>query len=151
MAVPNKVSREAYEKFQGERWNAMISLLSLSELDELTPIQRSAHLAYWYMSEVHNGGHWQYFCNLAHYDHIEVIDALREVGAKVQAEILSRALAILPQDGRRPETIEQFIDGYDEVDLFELDQAFNVCTEQVEQCLEEYLDRYESEFIEWIP
>ena len=151
MAAPTKVSRSAFEKFAGERWNAMNDLLALSELEDLTPVQRRAHLAYWYMSEVYNGGHWQYFCNKAHYDHKEVIESLRAVGAEEHAEILMQALAKLPEDIRRPERVEQFIDGYDEVDMQLLDAAFGECTKQIEDYLEGYLDRYESEFIEWMP
>ena len=137
--------------FEGERWNAMNDLLALSELEDLTPIQRKAHLAYWYMSEVYNGGHWQYFCNKVHYDHEEVVESLLAVGAKEQAEILEKALAGFSQDIRYPETVEEFIAGYDEVDMHDLDTAFGSCTKKIEDCLEDYLDRYESEFIEWTP
>ncbi len=151
MAAPKKVSRKAFEEFAGERWNAMIDLLGLSQLGDLTPVQRRAHLAWCYMSEVYNGGHWQYFCNMPHYDHKEVIESLRAVGAEEQAEILTQAMAKLPEDIRRPETVEQFIDGYDEVDMQHLDTAFYECTKKIEDYLEDYLDRYESEFIEWMP
>lgn len=129
----------------------MNDLLGMSELADLNPIQRKAHLAYWYMSEVYNGGHWQYFCNKAHYDHKEVVESLREIGADEHAEILIQALSRLREDMLLPETVEQFIDGYDEVDLQDLDMAFGGCTKQIEDCLEDYLDRYESEFIEWVP
>ncbi len=151
MAAPKQVSRKAFAEFAGERWNAMIDLLAVLQMENLTPVQRRASLAWCYMSEVHNGGHWQYFCNDAHFDHEEVIESLRTIGAEEQAEILKQAWAKLPEDIRRPETVEQFIAGYDEVDMQHLDTAFNDCTKQIEDHLEDYLDRYESEFIEWIP
>lgn len=151
MTPPIKVSRKAYEAFQGERWNAMNSLLALSELEDLTPVQRRAHLAYWYMSEVYNGGHWQYFCNKAHYDQQEVVEALKAVGAAEQAGILRQALARFPRDIHYPETVEDFIAGYDEVDMDDLDQASGRCNRTMEDCLLDYLDRHESEFVEWTP
>jgi hypothetical protein len=129
----------------------MNDLLALSDLEDLTPVQRRAHLAYWYMSEVYNGGHWQYFCNKADYDHDEVVDSLRAIGATAQAEILERALVKLPEDMRLPETAEEFIEGYDESDLEDLDTAFYDCETTIEDRLETYLDDHESEFIEWIP
>ncbi|MBN1545507.1 MAG: DUF4375 domain-containing protein [Syntrophaceae bacterium] len=151
MTEPRKVSRKAYQEFKGERWNAMNHLLAMSRLEELTPIQRKAHLAYWYESEVRNGGHWQYFCNKAAHDQNEVIEALHEIGAKKQAEILTQALARLPEDIHRPETVEEFIAGYDEVEMTDLDFALDECSKKIMDYLEDYLDRYESEFIEWIP
>ena len=103
------------------------------------------------MTEVYNGGHWQYFCNKADYDHQEVIDSLHALGAGEHAEILTRALERLPKAVRWPETVEEFIAGYDDVKMQDLDTAFGECARQIEDSLEEYLDRYESEFIEWIP
>lgn len=151
MAAPKKVSRKTFQEFAGERWNAMVDLLGMSQLEGLSPIQRRAHLAYLYMNEVYNGGHWQYFCNMADYDHKEVIESLRAVGAEVHAEILVQALAKLPEDMYLPETVEEFIDGYDEVGMQDLDTVFYECTKQIEDYLADSLDRYESEFIEWIP
>jgi hypothetical protein len=88
LASPTKVSRKAFEEFDGVRWNAMNDMMSLSDIQDLTPIQRAAHLAYWYMSEVYNGGHEQFISNHADLDHFEVILALETVGAAEQAGIL---------------------------------------------------------------
>ena len=151
MVAPNKVSRKAFQKFDGERWNAMNDLLAFSDLEDLTPIQRKAHLAYWYMSEVYNGGHWQYFCNKAEYDHKEVVESLRGLGCEEHAEILIKALSRLPENICLPNTVHEFIDGYDEVDLLDLDVEFGECSKRIEDYLENYLDQHESEFIEWIP
>ena len=46
MASPTKVSRKAFEEFDGVRWNAMNDMLPLSDISDLTPTQRAAHLAY---------------------------------------------------------------------------------------------------------
>jgi len=101
MASPTKVSRKAFEEFDGVRWNAMNDMLPLSDLSDLTPTQRAAHLAYWYMSEVYNGGHEQFLTNHAELDHSEVVRALEAVGPVEQAGILAdmlRAITVSPPD-----------------------------------------------------
>ena len=40
-----------------ERWNAFIDLVATEDANSLTATQRTAQLAYWYDSEVQNGGH----------------------------------------------------------------------------------------------
>ena len=42
-------------------WNAFIDLIAIEDYGDLSPIQRKAHLVFWYESEVQNGGHGQYF------------------------------------------------------------------------------------------
>ena len=44
MVAPRSVSRKAFQESAHERWNAVMNLLALSELADLTPIQRAAHL-----------------------------------------------------------------------------------------------------------
>jgi Domain of unknown function (DUF4375) len=149
MTRPIKVSKKAFRKFQGERWNAMIHLLALSPLHDLTPVQRTACLAFWYDSEVNNGGHWQYFCNRDD-DPNEVIASLKEIGAKEQARILKEAVATFPEGIKPPTNVEEFIAGYDELGMENLDNAFYACAKSIDDCLEDYLDRHESEFIEWV-
>src|SRR6266478_6325346 len=73
MVRANSVSRKEFAKFAGARWNAMNDICALSDIKDLTPVQRVAHLCYWYMSEVYNGGHYQYFVNKRAYDHMEFI------------------------------------------------------------------------------
>lgn len=103
------------------------------------------------MNEVYNGGHWQYFYNKAYFDHQEVVAALQDLDAKEQASVLIQAIARLPKDIHTPKNAQQFLDGYDQTDMYDLDDAFNSCDTQIEEYMERYLDRYESEFIEWIP
>src|SRR5260370_15554290 len=55
MAERRPASRTEFAKFKGARWNGMNDICALSRTEDLTPVQRVAHLAYWYMSEVYNG------------------------------------------------------------------------------------------------
>src|SRR5262249_42667212 len=94
MAIPRKVSRSRRDRFGGFAWNAFVDLCAMEPIDALTPVQRVAHLAFWYMSEVNNGGHFQYFCNQEHLNHCEVVTALRQIGASGCALLLSEAIAL---------------------------------------------------------
>jgi len=153
MVAPQKVSCEESKRFSGVRWNAMNDICALSDLQHLTPIQRAAHLAYWYMSEVYNGGHDQYFGNQSHFDHHEVVNALNTIGASEHATILASAL----EEESRCEDSQSSTTSNDDAcpeaayPLIEFDKAFNECKTRIEDYLEDYLDRHEAEFIEWIP
>jgi hypothetical protein len=143
MATPTKVSRKAFEQFHGVRWNAMNDMMAQSDIGDLTPIQRAAHLAYWYMSEVYNGGHDQFVSNHAELDHFEVVRALEAVGATEQAGILGDFLrTVTATESGAQRTV---------MDYLEHDAAFGSCKQSIEACLEDYLDKHEAEFIEWTP
>lgn len=152
MANPTKVSRKAFEEFDGVRWNTMNDMCGLSDIKDLTPVQRVAHLAYWYMSEVENGGHYQYFLNKAHYDHDEVVRALATICATEHVAILSDALKTVRKNPLgTPQTVEEYLAGEETADLSEYDMTFAGSKRSVFQCLGDYLDKQEGEFIEWTP
>ena len=156
MTAPRRVSRAAFEAFDGERWNAYVDLLAMSELAQLTPRQRVAHLAFWYDAEVQNGGHDQYFGNKESFDHAEVARALETLGAVCQAGVLRRARAFVEQAAElQPDGYEEFLRwdqsfGYSG-QLLEFDGEYAECSPQLSPgLLESYLDAHESEFIEWV-
>lgn len=156
MTAPRQVSRTAFEAFDGERWNAYVDLLAMSELAQLTPRQRVAYLAFWYDAEVQNGGHDQYFGNQESFDHAEVARALETLGAECQAGVLRRAWAFVEHAAElQPEGHEQFVRwdesfGYSR-QLQELDREYAECSPELSpRLLERYLDAHESEFIEWV-
>ncbi len=152
MANPTKVSRKAFEEFDGVRWNAMNDMMSLSDIRDLTPIQRAAHLAYWYMSEVYNGGHEQFISNHADLDHFEVVRALETIGAVEQAGILRDFLsAVTASPSGAQRTVLDYLEHGPGIDSSRHDAVFGSCKRSVETCLEDYLDKHESEFIEWTP
>ena len=104
------------------------------------------------MSEVYNGGHYQYFVNKRRFDHLEVVRCLDEIGASGQAQILSGAIAVNPvKPNNIPQSVEEFIKGYDNLNLETFDQSFNECKPRIEDYLEGFLDKHESEFIDWVP
>src|SRR5213594_1326007 len=126
MAHPKTVSRKQAEESPHARWNALNDICGLSKIDDLTPIQRVAHLAWWYMGEVYNGGHYQYFVNKGHYDHQEVIRALQEIGCNEHAANLAAALKeITAHPIDRPESVEDFLTGAVDCDLSSYDRVFN--------------------------
>lgn len=157
MTEPIEVSRKTYASFEGERWNAFIDLISKASLDEVTSIQRVAFLAWWYSSEVLNGGHDQYFGNKAYFEHAEVIESLKTIGAQCQSDVLRSAFAYYSKAQKAmPEEYDEFISwnrrhGYSrQMETFDL--KFYDCRPEIEtELLEAYLDAHESDFIRWVP
>ena len=72
-------------------WNAFVNLLSLSDPDELSVVQRQAQLVFWYESEVQNGGYLQYFLNRGTVEAMDAIAALH-----ILALLLNQAFYTLP-------------------------------------------------------
>lgn len=147
-----KVSRKEFNAFARVRWNAMNDICALSDIRELTPVQRVAHLAYWYMSEVYNGGHPQYLVNRREFDHGEVIRALQTIGASEQASILAEVLsAVGTKTMDVPRNVEEYFSSEKASNLSGFDTRFYGSRQGIEACLQDYLDKHESDFIEWIP
>src|SRR6266481_2428316 len=86
-----QLSRKNAAKHPSVRWDALNEFCASAEVPNLTPLQRVACLAYWYMSGVEMGGHHDYFSQTPRPDCDEVAAALREVGAMEQASILVAA------------------------------------------------------------
>src|SRR5204863_2907551 len=110
VAPPRTVSRRGIDRYHGYAWNALVDLCAVEPLESLTTVQRTAALAFWYMSEVSNGGHFQYFVNRHAFAHAEVVGALRSLGAEHSATVLASALKRL--DGRRlerPRDVEKYL------------------------------------------
>ena len=150
MSEPKEVSKEAYASFEGERWNALIDVVS-------GPIQRVAHLVLCYSGDVLNGGHDQYFGNKENFDLSEVIAALNSVGATCQSEVLKEALIYyLKALENMPQGYDEYIAweqdyGY-EAQMRKFDEQFYACRPEIEtELLEDYLNKNESEFIKWVP
>ena len=74
----------------------------MEEYEDLAPIQRVAHLAFWHDSEVQNGGHYQYFENPAGKRRHEVIEALIALGLDCQAAVLRQATVFWDSEDRKP-------------------------------------------------
>ena len=153
MMAPIQLSREKAAKDPGVRWDAMNEFCAFADLKDLTPVQRVACLACDYSSTVTMADHHEYFSRMPHPDHDEVTAALRAIGATEQAAILSAARSAVAAASRRaPEEYEnRYLAGVEFADLIEFDESFERCATSIPACLMDYLDKHESEFIEWKP
>ncbi|HWB09873.1 MAG TPA: DUF4375 domain-containing protein [Pirellulales bacterium] len=133
-------------------WNEFIHILAMSPTEQLTMVQRVAQDAFWYESEIQNGGHLQYFENQGANRVEDVVSALRKMGARGQAAILTQAFARYKEEEPRHKirTVEDFCDVSLDQAYFDLDQAFAACTPGMTALLQQYLINHEAEFIERI-
>ncbi|MFC5653590.1 DUF4375 domain-containing protein [Paenibacillus solisilvae] len=99
--VIRKINKELLDKKPYEAWNAFIDLIAMEEYKDLNQTQRTAHLCFWYDTEVQNGGHLQYFENKGIEKMDETIDALKVIGAAKQANILNQASATYSSKNRK--------------------------------------------------
>ena len=125
-------------------WNAFIDLLAMEEYDDLTAVQRRAHLVFWYDSEVQNGGHGQYFENRGVNRLAETVASLRILGLPCQAQVLSRAIAAFDAAEPGSDWVDVLHDGFIE----ELDAEFHRCTPTVTEALEQHLADHADEYVE---
>ena len=125
-------------------WNAFVDLLAVEDYADLTPLQRQAHLVFWYESEVQNGGHGQYFENRGLGQLTETVDALTELGLPCQAGILARAAEGLAPRGAEADWAAALNDDFIE----ELDDAFHSCTPDVVEALQKHLEAHQADYVE---
>lgn len=157
MVDPVKVSKKAFVEFDGVKRNALIEICTMPTMEELTPLQRIAYLVFWYEEEVINGGHDQYFGNKAGFDQNEVVQALIELNANCQAELLRNVWEYYYNTEKdRPNDFDEFLAWYNQENgvyetLVSYDLKFNECSPTVDELLDKFLEKYEGEFIEWIP
>jgi hypothetical protein len=148
--VRRRLSRELVARQPYERWNAFIDLVATEDATSLTVTQRAAQLAFWYDSEVQNGGHLQYFENEAGRQADATIQALRTMGASCQADILAAAVREWSAVERQPSvTAEEYVENALEGEFDDFDAQYAACVPSITELLERYLDQYESEFIDY--
>ncbi len=129
-------------------WNAFVDVVSLNPYSQLTPIQRAAHLIFWYESEVQNGGHFQYFENQGTTRVPETIAALRQVGAHQQAQVLTEAVAVFQSKPRSPaQDVDESVEGALEAEYEQFDERFHSCPEELQAYLERYLEAHIPDFV----
>ena len=154
--IRTKVDRERAIDEPYLIWNGFCDVVALSEYEDLSLVQRIAHLAFWYYNEVLNGGHFQYFENrrLRHID--ETLDALRALGADRQHDILRQAVDICIQTRQLDtpvQTVEEYCGRALEGDYDALDKAFYAVYDDgadLNELLEPYLDAHVDDFIEFV-
>jgi len=148
--ILRKVSLAALQKEPYLKWNAFVDLIAVEEYEDLSDIQRTAHLAFQYDSEVLNGGHLQYFENAG----LDLIDqtltALEAIGARSHANVLRQAVVQFNSKRRvQISTAEEFahISQSGEFDSF--DQAYHKCRPEMNELLSRFLDSHTSDFVEF--
>ena len=125
-------------------WNAFIDLIAMEEYDDLSKLQRKAHLVFWYDSEVQNEGHGQYFENRGLNRLSETVAALRDLGLECLGQVLARVIAAF--SSAEPGT--DWANALDGDFIEELDDAFHRCTPTATAALEKHLAAYTSEYVE---
>jgi len=153
MTAPIHLSRKKVAKNPRVRWDGLNEFLAFADLTKLSPAQRVAYFAYWYSSHIEMGGHHDYFSSPPKCDYSEIVSALQAIGAIEQASVLTSALdAVQTASARAPqEYSNRFVAGVEFADLTEFDETFALCTRSVPDCLVDYVEQHESEFIEWKP
>jgi hypothetical protein len=132
-------------------WNAFIDLCAMEEYGELSATQRLGHLAFWYDSEVQNGGHLQYFLNRGTGLLEETITALGALGLGCHADVLRRAAAAWDASERQqPESAEEYSVQALEGEFDEFDGAFDECFPTIHEGLERHLEAHRDEYVELV-
>jgi len=121
-------------------------LIQVLDPGELGEIQRIAWTARHYEASIMNGGHWRHFIDSDDRDQSQVIDALRQIGAGEQAELLAQAVSRVPQGLSMSAAFEQWLEGADISGLEDLDAAFFACGVSLEEHLIRYLSEHPEEF-----
>ena len=147
--IKRKILRENFEKEPYQFWNEFIDLLAMENENELTDIQKNAQRAFWYESEIQNGGHFQYFENVKFNNYSDIIKSIKFIGATDHAIILEKAVKIYFNKRRKIiNSIKKFINGSLEDEYSELDSEYGLIEPNMNYYLEEYLKNHQDEFIE---
>ena len=148
--VLRKVNRKALQKEPYLMWNAFIDVIALTDYENLSEIQRVAHLAFWYDSEVQNGGHLQYFENRGLARLSETLTALERLGAHCHRQVLQVASEHIRCNPRgRILTVEEYVSRALEGEYDKHDSAFGKCQPEINKYLETYLSEKSNEFVEF--
>ncbi|HEX8237880.1 MAG TPA: DUF4375 domain-containing protein [Abditibacteriaceae bacterium] len=114
-----------------ESWelrNALVDLAFLVPYDELSEMQCVLHLIMRYDSEVHNGGHGQYFANNGTEHLEELLQALRKVGANQQHEILKAASqTTMPKRAKGIRGVLGFVSYAQQNEQYDYDKQYYAC------------------------
>lgn len=149
--IIRQLKRSQYEMEPWQAWNLFIDICAVEETWDLSPIQQTAHLAFWYDSELNNGGHLQYFENHGLTKYQDTLDALSILGAQCQRSVLERAyLLAADPDSLHPKTVNEFVKVERDSDYETLDNEFHKCRPIVHDLLEKYLAKHFNEFIQLI-
>lgn len=149
--IIRQVSKEALSKEPYLVWNSFIDLVAMEEYEVLDDVQKVAHLCFRYDAEVQNGGHLQYFENKKGRLLEETLQALDVLGAPDQRKILEGAIQVFRGKPRKEiATVEEYVETalMEEYEVF--DSAYYACDPSVIKLLEDYLQKYQTYFVQII-
>ena len=108
--IRRRISRQDIANEPYSAWNSFVDIVATEAFEDLSDIQRFAHLVFWYDAEVNNGGHLQYFLKPAGERASETLNVLLEIGFETQHSIFSEALEIV-RSAPLPsiQTVEEYI------------------------------------------
>ena len=89
--IPKNLFQESNISPENQIWNSFISLIVMHEFNDLTDSQKDSALAFYYDSEVNNGGHSAYFDSYPDIPPQTVADALKKIGAEYFSGIFFNA------------------------------------------------------------
>ncbi|HLD36402.1 MAG TPA: DUF4375 domain-containing protein [Planctomycetota bacterium] len=138
-------------KNSDEMWNAFIDLIAMEDYDDLSELQKIAHLCFWYDSEIANGGHLQYLLNRGIKLIPKTVKALKILGANRQGEILEEVESIVKKEGlKKIETVEKYCEEALEGRFDKYDTDYYESTPEITELLEKYLEKHSKEFVDII-
>ncbi|MBI4312681.1 MAG: DUF4375 domain-containing protein [Chloroflexi bacterium] len=130
-------------------WNSFIDLIAMTPRESLSPAQQVAAFSFKYDAEVQNGGHLQFFENSSGKYVPETREALPQLGAHQQREVLLQAYKRRTSKPRkRIRTVEEYVETGLEQEFEDLDSAYYNCKPTITDLLEKWLDQNFDEFIE---
>jgi hypothetical protein len=146
----NRNKLQSVSERNAEIWNAFLDLICLTAYEDLTPNQRGAQLAFFYESEVFNGGHLQYFENQGTGHLEETLAALEVIGATCQRQVLEKASQKLSTKSRpKIRTLLEYHHRALEREYDAYDNAFYKCQPEIAALLDKFLVERLEEFIEF--
>ncbi len=149
LVIRRQVKKLDLDKESYLGWNAFVDLVASENYEDLSEIQKIAHLIFWYDAEVNNGGHLQYFLNLAGRRAPETLTALSQVGLDCQQIILADAVDLISKEPLpKINSVEEYVAEALEGKFNELDSRYSACPKETMDFLEEYLEQNFNEFIE---
>ena len=149
--ITRKLNAKAAAQKPDLVWNEFVDLLVMEEYENLTEVQRVAHLAFWYDSEVQNGGHLQYFLNRGTDLLNETVSALGVLGAWRQTHLLKTAGEAYMSRNRTPPTnAVEFVAEALKREFGAADSAYYGCEPSMTKLLGGYLGQHLDSFVELV-
>ena len=148
-SMHRKLKASAVAKEPHLVWNEFVDLLAMEEYSVMSTLQKRAHLAFWYDAEVQNGGHHQYFENVAGRRCHETVEALLALGLDAQAKVLKAAIEVWESSTKRkpPRSVQEFAAAAREEEFGRFDDAYHGCSPKVMDVLEDVLAKNQVEFV----